>query len=207
MLAGKEDTNRMSVISATILLFVVIDPFGNVPLFLGVLDAVPVERRRTVLARELLIALLILVAVLFAGPHFLSALQISQPSLRIAGGIILVLIAIKMVFGGTGKMFKETPEGEPLIVPLAVPYVAGPSATATVLLLAGQEPTRWPAWLLSVFLAWMAAAAILLSSTKLAFLLGKRGLCAIERLMGLILTAVAVEMFLGGLRAFLGSQL
>jgi len=178
-LAGKEDTNRMSVISATILLFVVIDPFGNV----------------------------LLVAVLFAGPHFLSALQISQPSLRIAGGIILVLIAIKMVFGGTGKMFKETPEGEPLIVPLAVPYVAGPSATATVLLLAGQEPTRWPAWLLSVFLAWMAAAAILLSSTKLAFLLGKRGLCAIERLMGLILTAVAVEMFLGGLRAFLGSQL
>lgn len=194
----------MSVVSATILLFVVMDPFGNMPLFLSVLDAVPVERRRKVVARELSIALLILVAFLFAGPRFLAALQISQPSLRIAGGIILILIAIKMVFGETGQMFKETPEGEPLIVPLAVPYVAGPSAIATVLLLAGQEPGRWPAWLLAIFLAWTANAAILLSSTKLASLLGSRGLCAVERLMGLILTAVSVEMFLGGVRAFLG---
>ncbi len=195
----------MSVISASILLFVVIDPFGNVPFFLSVLDAVPVERRRRVLARELLFALLVLIAVLFAGPKFLEAIRISRPSLHIAGGIILLLIAIKMVFGGTAEMFKEIPQGEPLIVPLAVPSIAGPSATATVLLLAGQEPERWPAWLLAVFLAWLASAAILLLSTTLASLLGKRGLCAIERLMGLILTAVAVEMFLNGVRALVGS--
>ncbi len=196
----------MTIVSAAILLFVVMDPFGNIPFFLSVLDAVPVERRRKVVARELLIALIILAAFLFAGPCLLAALQISQPSFQIAGGIILFLIAVKMVFGGAGQMFKDTPDGEPFIVPLAVPYVAGPSATATVLLLAAQEPGRWPTWLLAILLAWMAASAILLSSTKLAFLLGKRGLCALERLMGLILTAVAVEMFLGGLRAFLGSQ-
>ena len=196
----------MSVISATILLFMVMDPFGNIPLFLGVLDAVPMERRRRLLARELLIALLILVAFLFVGPCFMRAIQVSVPSLRIAGGIILFLISIKMVFGGADQMFKETPDGEPLIVPLAVPYVAGPSATATVLLLVGQEPERWPAWLLALFLAWIASAVILLSSTKLARLLGKRVLCAIERLMGLILTAVSVEMFLGGICAVLDSR-
>jgi multiple antibiotic resistance protein len=197
----------MSVISATILLFVVMDPFGNIPLFLSALDAVPVKRRRRVLTRELSVALLILVAFLFAGPYFLAALQISQPALRIAGGIILILISIKMVFGGTEQMFKGTPKGEPLIVPLAVPYIAGPSAIATVLLLAGQEPGRWGAWLLAIFLAWLGTAGVLLLSGKLAFFLGKRGLCAIERLMGLILTAVSVEMFLGGVREFLNSQI
>lgn len=196
----------MTIVSAAILLFVVMDPFGNMPLFLSVLDAVPAERRRKVVARELLIALIMLVAFLFLGPHLLAALQISQPSLRIAGGIILFLIAVKMVFGGAGQMFKDASDSEPFIVPLAVPSVAGPSATATVLLLAGQEPGRWAAWLLAILLAWLATAVILLASTKVAFLLGKRGLCAIERLMGLILTAVSVEMFLVGVRAFLTSQ-
>jgi len=190
----------MSVISAGILLFMVMDPFGNTPLFLSVLEAVPMERRRRVVLRELLIALLILILFLFVGPHFLMALHISEPSLRIAGGIILFLIAIKMIFGGTDQMFKGTPERDPLIVPLAVPYVAGPSASATVLLLVGQEPSRWPEWLLSLFLAWMGTAVILLFSTKLAGFLGRRGLCAIERLMGLILTAISVEMLMQGIR-------
>lgn len=190
----------MSLISAGILLFMVLDPFGNIPFFLSVLEAVPKERRRKVVIRELLIALLILLAFLFVGPHFLRLLQISASSLRIAGGVILFLIAVKMIFGATEQIFKGTPEGEPLIVPLAVPLVAGPSATATILVLMGQEPGRWPEWLLALFLAWMCNACILLVSTKLADLMGKRGLYAIERLMGLILTAVSVEMLLQGIR-------
>lgn len=190
----------MSVISAGILLFMVLDPFGNIPLFLSVLEAVPRERRRKVVARELLIALSILVAFLFVGPHFLRLLGISAPTLRIAGGVILFLIAIKMIFGATEQMFKGTPDGEPLIVPLAVPLVAGPSATATILVLMGQEPNRWPEWLLALFLAWICNAGILLLSTKLADLMGRRGLYAIERLMGLILTAISVEMLLQGIR-------
>jgi multiple antibiotic resistance protein len=196
----------MSIISACILLFMVMDPFGNTPLFLSVLKTVPKERRKKVIARELLIALLILTVFLFLGPYFLGALQISESSLRISGGIVLFLIAIKMIFGGTQEMFKGTPEGEPLIVPLAVPAIAGPSTVATILLLVAQEPGRWPDWLLSLFLAWLITALILLSSTELARLLGDRGLTAIERLMGLILTAISVEMFLQGIRPFLGSQ-
>ena len=189
----------MSVISAAILLFVVMDPFGNMPLFVSVLETLPPERRKRVLARELMIALVLLVACLFVGPYFLSMLHISAPSLGIAGGIILFLIAIKMVFGGTDQMFKDVPDGEPLIVPLAVPCVAGPSATATILLLVGQEPDRWPEWLLAIILAWAVGAFFLSFSTKIAAVLGKRVLCAIERLMGLMLTAISIEMLLNGI--------
>ena len=190
---------EITVISAGILLFLVMDPFGNIPLFLSVLSTVPAARRRRIVVRELLIALLILVVFLFVGPHFLVALRISEPSLRMAGGIILFLIAIKMVFGGTEQMFRDTPDGEPLIVPLAVPYVAGPSTTATVLLLVGQEPGRRPEWLLSLALAWLANVVVLLCAPKIAAVMGRRGLCAIERLMGLILTAISVEMLLQGI--------
>ena len=190
----------MTLVSATILLFVVMDAFGNLPLFVSALDAVPEGRRQKVIVRELLVAFTILVASLFLGPYIMVALQISSSSLGIAGGIILFMIAVKMVFGGTRKLFTETPAGEPFIVPLAVPYVAGPSATATVLLLVGQYPGRWPEWLLALALASLANAAILLLATRLIPFLGARGLCAIERLMGLLLTAVAVEMFLGGIR-------
>lgn len=190
----------MTLISATILLFVVMDPFGNVPLFVGLLDDIPAQRRLKVVVREMLIAFSILVAFLFFGSPILAVLQISPCSLRIAGGIILFLIAIKMVFGGVEEMFTDTVVGEPFIVPLAVPYVAGPSTIATVLLLVGQHPERKPEWLLALFLSSIAASAILLLATRLIPLLGERGLCAIERLMGLLLTAVAVEMFLGGIR-------
>ena len=195
----------MSLVSASILLFLVMDPFGNTPVFLSVLNAVPSERRQRVIIRELLIALLVLIMFLLVGPSFLKVLQISEPSLRIAGGIILFLIAIKMIFGRTKDMFKDTLGGEPLIVPLAVPAIAGPSAVATLLLLVGQEPGRWPEWLLSLFLAWLSTAVILLFSTKLAKFLGERGLSAIECLMGLILTAISVEMFLQGIRTAFGS--
>ena len=189
----------MTILSAAILLFVVMDAFGNMPLFVTVLETVPEERRKKVLIRELLIALVILAASIFLGPLLLSALHISAPSLGIAGGIILFLIAIKMVFGGTEQMFKGTLEGEPLVVPLAVPYVAGPSATATLLILVGQEPGRWADWLLALILAWSASAFILMFSMKLSALLGKRVLCAIERLMGLMLTAISIEMLLKGI--------
>ncbi|PWB78946.1 MAG: hypothetical protein C3F08_07795 [Candidatus Methylomirabilota bacterium] len=190
----------MTFVSATILLFVVMDAFGNTPLFVTALESVPDRRRGQLIARELLIAFTVLVAFLLLGPYIMAALQISPSSLRIAGGIILFLIALKMVFGGTQELFTETPAGEPFIVPLAVPYVAGPSATATVLLLVGQHPERWPEWLLALSLASLANAAILLLATRVIPFLGTRGLYALERLMGLLLTAVAVEMFLGGVR-------
>lgn len=190
----------MSVFSAAALLFLVLDPLGNIPLFTCVLSTIDRRQHRRIIIRELLLALAILVMFLFAGRHILSLLKVSQSSLGIAGGIILFMIAIKMVFSGSDKIFENMANGGPFIVPLAVPLIAGPSAIATVILLMAKEPSRWPEWLFALFCAWLGSAVLLMFSGRLSVLLGNRVLKAIERLMGMILTAVAVEMFISGIR-------
>ncbi len=195
----------MSLLSATVLLFMVIDPFGNAPFFLCVLKDVPAERRHKVVIRELIIALGVLILFLFFGHHLLSLLGISEASLGISGGIVLFLIAVKMIFGSLQEAFDGDPEGQPLIVPLAIPSVAGPSAIATVLLIMAREPSHWFLWLLAVLIAWFSSGIILLLSGQLSRLLGERGLLALQRLMGLILTTISVEMFVNGFQAILAS--
>jgi len=191
----------MTTFSAAVLLFFVMDPLGNIPLFLAALTPVEPARRFRVAARELLIAYGLLVLFLVAGRSMLATLGISEPALTIAGGIVLFLIALKMVFPGAHGPLDEETAGEPLIVPLAIPYVAGPSALATVLLLASQAPERRADWFVAITVAWGASAAILLSGSRLAILLGTRGLTAIERLMGMVLVASAVQMVLDGVAA------
>jgi multiple antibiotic resistance protein len=191
-----------STLSAAALLFVVMDPVGNVPPFLIALQHVPPAQQKRVLIRELCIALFVLVFFLFAGRFVLAVFRISEPSLSIAGGIILFLIALRMIFGTHETVFGDVLDREPFIVPLAVPYLAGPSAIATVMLLATREPERWGHWLLAVGLAWACSAVILYFAGHLSRLLGERGLTAVERLMGLLLTAVAVEMSLSGIGEF-----
>jgi|SRR5262245_14975563 len=195
----------MSVVSAAVLLFLVIDPLGNIPMFLVALREVEPARRQTVIVRELLIALAVLLLFLFAGPFLLWIFHISEPSLSIAGGVILFLIALRMIFPNRDGSFAELPDKEPFIVPLAVPYLAGPSAIATVMLMVAREPQRLPEWILAVGAAWLASAAILYSGARLSRVLGQRGLIALERLMGMLLTAVAVQMTLTGIRAFLAT--
>ncbi|MBD3316749.1 MAG: hypothetical protein GF344_13260 [Chitinivibrionales bacterium] len=193
----------MTLLSATIILILVMDPFGNIPFFLVVLQTVEPSRRLRVVFREMLIALGILLVFLAGGPSLLSALQISEPSLRIAGGVILFLIATRMIFGTTAELVVGAPEGEPFIVPLAVPSVAGPSAIAAVLFLVAQEPRRWPLWLLAVFISWAFTIVVLALSVKLERVLGQRGLNALQRLMGLILTTFAVEMLVQGIKSLI----
>ena len=192
----------MTLVSAFLLLFLVMDPAGNIPLFIATLAPVEPSRRRRVIIRELLIALGVLVLFLFAGPHVLHGIGISEPALSISGGIILFLIALRMIFPGRGSPMAEDIEGEPFVVPLAIPFLAGPSAMASVMIIMSSDPTRWPVWLLAVLLAWAASATILLLGNHLSNFFGRRGLIAIERLMGMVLTAVAVEMFMNGLHAF-----
>jgi multiple antibiotic resistance protein len=196
----------MSVVSAAVLLFVVMDPLGNIPMFLVALRDVDASRRRRVVLRELVIALAILALFLIAGQYVLDIFHISEPSLSIAGGIILFLIALRMIFHGEEGVFAETHEHEPFVVPLAVPYLAGPSAMATVMLLVTRDPERWLDWLVALGSAWLVSAFILFFGADLSRLLGRRGLTAIERLMGMLLTAVAVQMALNGLTAFLAVQ-
>ena len=195
----------MTLFSAAVLLFLVLDPFGNIPFFIAALQNVPRERHKRVIVRELIIALFVLVVFLFAGEHILKALQISEPALRAAGGTVLFLIAIRMVFPRPGASVGEELTGEPFIVPLAIPYVAGPSALASVLLIMNQEPERWAEWLGALFLAWLLTGFIILASSVLARRLGKRVLIAIERLMGMLLVALAIQMLMTGIRQFMQS--
>jgi len=190
----------MTLTSAAILLFMVIDPIGNIPFFLSALKDEEPGRQREIILRELVIALLILVVFLFAGRWVLNALQISEPALTVSGGVLLFLIALRMVFPASQSSFREEVSGEPFIVPLAIPYVAGPSALATELLLMSREPERWPTWLLALLMAWLATSIIILSGSYLRRHLGEKGLLAMERLMGMVLVTVAIQMLLGGIR-------
>lgn len=195
----------MSTFSAAILLFFVMDPIGNIPLFLAALKPVDPGRRAWVVVRELAIAYGLLVAFLFVGRPLLATLGISEPALTIAGGIVLFLIALKMVFPATHGPLGENVEGEPFVVPLAVPYIAGPSALATVLLMTSRDPGRHVEWFLAISAAWLASAFILLLGARLADFLGPKGITAIERLMGMVLVASAVQMFLDGWATILRS--
>ncbi len=189
-----------------ILLILVTDPFGNVPLFVASLAKVAQVRRWRVVLRECLIAFGVLLLFMFFGRHILAAMQLSEVSLRIGGSVILFLIAMRMVFPQPGGALGEGDEaGEPFIVPLAIPALAGPSAMATVLLFSSNstgEVMVHVAALTAVLVVWLA---VFLSAERLQKALGPRVMTAFERLMGLILTAMAVEMLLAGIRAFLKS--
>ena len=193
----------MSLLSAAVLLFFVMDPLGNVPLFLSALRHVDPSRYRFVIVRELLIALLILIAFLFLGRYVLDLLHVSRAALTAGGGFILILIALRMIFPTSERSLREVVKEEPFVVPLAIPYTAGPSMLATELLFMTREPERWPVWLGAVVLAWLAGAVILYFASSLRKLLGERGLTAVERLMGMLLVVVGVEMLMAGAAEYL----
>lgn len=198
---------QMTTLSAGILLFLIMDPLGNIPFFLSLLKHVPPKRRRWVMIRELLIALGVLLGFLVGGQHILKLLQLKQESISIAGGIVLFLIGIRMVFPpAEGGIFGKAGEGEPFIVPMAIPGVAGPSAMAALLLLTNTSPGRTADWAIALLLAWLATSLILLSSTYLFRWLGESVLTALERVMGMLLIALSVQMFMGGVAAFLHMQ-
>ncbi len=195
----------MSTVSAGVLLFLIMDPLGNIPLFLSLLRNVAPQRRQFVLVRELLIALIVLFVFLFGGRYLLHLLQLKQESVSIAGGIVLFLIGVRMIFPPQHGIFGESDGGEPFIVPLAIPAVAGPSTMAAVMLLANSQPGRTVDWSMALFAAWLGTAFILMSSTYLFRYLGASVLTALERLMGMLLVALSVQMFLDGLVAYVKS--
>jgi multiple antibiotic resistance protein len=188
--------------SAVVTLFLIMDPLGNVPVFLSVLKEVAPERRRVILVREVLIAYAVLLVFLFLGNHVLRVLNLDQETISIAGGIVLFLIALRMIFPERSA-FAEAPAGEPFVVPLAIPLIAGPSTLAALLLLQRTEPgATWGLWA-AVTIAWVLTAIILLAAPFLYRVLHERGLIALERLMGMVLVMISVQMLLNGLSTFL----
>lgn len=192
-------------ISAFILLLLVLDPFGSLPIFISVLREVEPARRTRVALREVAIALTVLLVFMLAGQAFLNLMRLSERSLEVAGGVILLIIAIRMIFGSGGRVYVNEPGREPFIFPLAVPLLAGPSAMATVLLLASRQPDQLFHWVGALVAALAVCAVVLLLADRIRRLLGDAMITATEKLMGLVLTAIAVEMILAGLkRYFLG---
>jgi multiple antibiotic resistance protein len=192
----------VSLLSAVVLLLFVMDPLGNIPLFLAALKDVDPSRHRKIILRDMVIALVIMIVFLFIGQYLLDVLGVDSSSLTAAGGVILMIIAIRMIFPTSERNLRERVHEEPFIVPLAIPYTAGPSVLATELLLMSQDASRWPTWLVAVGAAWLASAIILVASTQLQRFLGVRGLTAIERLMGMVLIIIAMDMLLQGIKDF-----
>ena len=195
----------MDILSAGLTLLLIMDPLGNIPLFLSVLKTVEDDRRRRkILIRELFFALLVLLLFLFVGQYLLQLLNLRQEAVSISGGIVLFLISIRMIFPSEKGVMGDLPDGEPFFVPLAVPLLAGPSTLAMLILLARSQPERIFEWLIAVLGAWSVTSIIMLSSTKLNKLIGKRGLMAVERLMGMVLVAISVQMLMDGISSYMG---
>jgi len=190
--------------SAAVLLILIMDPLGNLPIFMSVLKHIDPKRRRVIIIRELLIALVIMLLFLFTGEKMLAFLNLRAETVSISGGIILFLIAIKMIFPSPESSTSGLPAGEePFLVPLAIPLLAGPSLLATLMLMSHQYPGNMSLLILALFIAWGITAAILMMSGLFLRLLGSKGVNALERLMGLILIMIATQMFLDGIRAYL----
>ena len=194
----------MDILSAGLTLLLIIDPLGNIPVFLSVLKKVENEsRKRKILIRELAIALIVMLVFLFVGQYFLKWLNLRQEAVQIAGGIVLFLIALRMIFPTEKGVMGDLPEGEPFIVPLAVPLLAGPSTLAMLILLARSQPDRIFDWLIAVLGAWGVTSLIILSSTSFHKILGNRGLMAVEKLIGMVLVAISVQMLIDGITTYL----
>ena len=194
--------NSFSIISTAILLFFILDPFGNVPLLLSILKNVPKEKHKKIIIREIIIGLLLLLIFLFFGEKFLNIFHLETAAITISGGVIFFLIALKMIFPNPSQEnIFGAKENEPLVVPIAIPMIAGPAALATLLLLSKANQNNLFDLFLSLLLAWFISSLILLYSTSLYKLLKNKGLSALEKLMGMLLLILAVQMFIDGIRA------
>jgi len=194
----------MDIISIAVTLILIMDPFGNIPVFLSILDELPAHRRRRILVRELILALAVIMVFIFCGRYLMGFLGLKQEAVSIAGGIILFLIAIRMVFPRTKAQVPTECEGEPLLVPLAIPLIAGPSLLAVLILFSTSTQVELTGLLLASVLAWGVSFIVLFSATFLIRFLTRRGLITVERLMGMILVSIAVQLFLDGVASYLG---
>ena len=188
--------------SAFVLLLLILDPFGNLPFFIAIMRQLPAHRRVPVALREIAIAYAVLLVFMWGGKGFLSLIGLSQPSLEVAGGVILLLVAIKMIFSSTSEIFGGSDGREPMIFPLAIPLLAGPSALAAVLLLTARQPGQLWTWVAALTAAIVVTSSLFLIAETLLKWVGDSVMRAGEKLMGLILTAIAVNMLLSGLRTY-----
>ena len=188
----------MDLVSAVILLLIVTDPLGNLPMVMACLEGT--KRPRVFVSREVVLATIVLILSLFFGPWLLRVLDLTEEALRLAGGIVLFLIAIKLIFPTDTSWMGVKNGEEPLLFPLAVPLVAGPSAVATVMLFSAQYPDRMGVWVIAILISMFVSLVTFLFAPVLHKIVGNRALAAFQRLMGMLLTVIATQMIISGIR-------
>lgn len=191
----------MTLFTLAVMLFLIMDPLGNISSFQNLLKDIVPERRKKIIIREMLIALSIMIAFNYLGELIFNILKVSETTLRLTSGAILFLVAIKILFPSVDSLRANLPTGEPFVTPLAVPLIAGPSLLATIMLFAHLESSQ-PVMLGAILIAWLCAVAILLCGGALQRIVGVNGLMAGERLMGMVLVLIAIQRFLEGVQQF-----
>lgn len=189
-----------SVLSTATLLFFLMDPIGNIPVLLAVLKGIPPKRQRLIIIRELCLALALLLLFLFGGKSLLNFLHLQQEAVSVAGGIILMIIGLRLIFPRPEGVMGHQPEGEPFLVPIAIPMIAGPSVLAMLILMTQNSAGSMLNWFMALMLAWGTAAIILLTAPFFMKVLKQRGLTAMERLMGMLLVMMSVQMLINGVK-------
>ena len=192
----------MSVLSISLVLFLIMDPIGNVPSFLTMVKGIEPKRQTMIVFREMLIALFFMILFNYAGEYIFAWLQVSETTVRISSGVILFIFAIQILFPQRLGIRDKIPEEEPFIIPLAIPLIAGPALLATIMLYARMEKSQHT-MLIAILVAWAASVVVLLSSRFLSRSLGMNGLIACEKLMGMVLILLAIQRFLDGIGQFI----
>lgn len=187
-----------------VILFLIMDPIGNITSFLQLVDDLPPKKVRWIVFREMLIALAFMLIFNFLGEFIYLVLKLDKQTVELASAVILFLTAIKILFPSSNSLRANLPKGEPFIIPLAVPLIAGPSLLATIMLLAHIE-TSQPAMLIAILIAWTAGMVVLLFARQLQRILGQNGLMAGERLTGMLLVMLAIQRGLEGVQDFVNS--
>ena len=184
-------------------LFLLMDPIGNIPIYIAVLKKFDPKKQLKIIIRELIIALGVIILFTFMGKHLLKILNVGQETVRIAGGIILFMIALKMIFPSESGSYgtEGVSKSDPFIVPLAIPLIAGPSVLAAVIIYSNHQSSS--VLISAICIAWTVSAFILMISPLLKKILDERVITACERLMGLLLTLMAIQMFLEGVNLFM----
>lgn len=189
-------------LTLTLILFFIMDPFGNISSYLHMVRGIAPKRQRYLVMREMLLALLVMLTFFFIGDYILYGLGLSLVTVKISSGLILFLVAIKILFSSQSSLRANLPQEEPFLIPLAIPLIAGPALLATIMLYALTEPSRIT-MLSSIFIAWLASVGVLLAAPRLERILGVNGLTACEKLMGMVLILLSLQRFLEGIKEFL----
>lgn len=195
----------MSLFSIAVVLFLIMDPMGNISSFLSLTKDLEPKKQHRVIVREMLIALAVMIFFNYLGEFIFAILELSETTVRISSGVILFLIAIKILFMAPDSLRANLPKGEPYVFPIAIPLIAGPGLLATIMLYAHLEPYQ-SVMIVAILLAWAASAAILYFANPIKKYLGPNGLMAAERLVGMVLVLISIQRFLEGILLFWSSH-